>query len=190
VILEKSLAKNYPTGLLYKGKGELRMPTTVQEEASRIVSVIQNFIPQDKLTELLIKLDEEIGKKSENDLTKQFLATLRGIVDKPLQPAPKWLWAAFYSLVVLHILLVIMVFGSFFVLPFLSPWYIALPCMTFIWFFSTTRVDCQLTNLENFMRKKLGLKKIGGFVGHYFFKPVKVLWQKTFTKGRLRRQAD
>lgn len=158
------------------------MPTTVQEEASRIVSVAQSFIPQEKLTELLIKLDEEIGKKSENDLTKQFLATLRSIVDKPLPPAPMWLWTVFYSLVILHILLVTMVFGSFFVLPFLSPWYIAIPCMTFIWFFSTTRVDCQLTNLENFMRKKLGLKKIGGFVGHYFAKPIKLLWQKKFTK--------
>lgn len=153
------------------------MPISVQEEASRIVSLAQIFIPQDKLTELLIKLDEEIGKKSENDITKKFLATLRGIVDKPLPPPPLWLWTAFYSLVILHIILVVMVIVSFFVLPFLSPWYIAIPCMTFIWFFSTTQVDCQLTNLENFMRKKLGMKRIGGFVGHYFVKPVKMLWK-------------
>lgn len=162
----------------------------MQEEASHIISVAQTFLPQEKLTELLIKLDEEIGKKSENDITKQFLAVLRGIVDKPAPPASIWLWTAFYSLVILHIILVIMVFISFFVLPFLSPWYIAIPCMTFIWFFSTTRVDCQLTNLENFMRKKLGLKKIGGFVGHYFFKPVKILWHNKNLKGHLRRQAD
>lgn len=160
------------------------MPTSVQEEASRIVSLVQNFIPQEKLTELLIKLDEEIGKKSENETTKQFLSTLRSIVDKPLPPAPLWLWSAFYSLVVFHIILVILVIISFFVLPFLSPWYIAVPCMTFIWFFSTTKVDCQLTNLENFIRKKLGMKRIGGFVGHYFLKPLKLLYLRSLTRVR------
>ncbi len=158
---------------------------TMQEEASRIVTIVQNFIPQEKLTELLIKLDEEIGKKSENDNTKQFLATLRAVVDKPIPPGPLWLWTAFYTLVILHIILVLMVVFSFFVLPFLSPWYIAVPCMTFIWFFSTTQVDCQLTNLENVMRKRLGMKRIGGFVGHYFLKPAKILYYKKFNKGRL-----
>ena len=165
----------------------------LQEEASRIVSLIQPYIPQEKLTELLIKLDEEIGKKSENEITKQFLATLRGIVDKPLPPAPMWLWTIFYSLVVFHIMLVIMVIISFFVLPFLSPWYIAIPCMTFIWFFSTTRVDCQLTNLENVIRKRLGLKRIGGFVGFYFLKPMKYIWKNKhvlLTKVRNQRQRN
>lgn len=158
------------------------MPTSMQEEASLIVSLVQNFIPQEKLTELLIKLDEEIGKKSENEITKIFLSTLRRIVDKPLPPPPFWLWALFYSLVVLHIILVITVVLSFFILPFLSPWYIAVPCMTFIWFFSTTKVDCQLTNLENIMRKRLGIKRIGGFVGHYFLRPTKLIWRRKFTK--------
>jgi hypothetical protein len=163
------------------------MPTA-KEEASHIVSIIQSYLPQEKLTELLIKLDEEIGKKSENEITKQFLASLRWVVDKPIPPAPLWLWAAFYSLVVLHIILVIAVIISFFMLPFLAPWYIALPCMTFIWFFSTTHVDCQLTNLENAMRKRLGMKRIGGFVGNYFIRPAKTLWYKKFTKDRILRQ--
>lgn len=153
------------------------MSISVQEEAIHIVLLAQNFISHDKLTELLIKLDDEIGKKSKNDITKQFLATLRAIVDKPIPPAPIWLWISFYTLVSLHIFLVIAVIISFFVLPFFASWYIAVPCMTFIWFFSTTRVDCQLTNLENFIRKKLGMKKIGGFVGHYYIRPAKYIFK-------------
>ena len=151
---------------------------TLQEEASHVVILIQNYINQEKLKELLVKLDEDIGKKSDNEITKQFLFSLRDVVDKPLPPASKWLWLAFYSLVAFHVLLVTLVFTSFFVLPICAPWYIAIPCMTFIWFFSTTRVDCQLTNLENFMRPSLGMKKIGGFVGHYFLRPTKALWSK------------
>lgn len=162
------------------------MSISVQEEASLIVSLVQTFIPQEKLTELLIKLDEEIGKKSENEITKNFLSTLRRIVDKPLPPPLLWLWILFYSLVIFHIFLVITVILSFFILPFLAPWYIAVPCMTFVWFFSTTRVDCQLTNLENIMRKRLEMKRIGGFVGFYFLKPCKNLYKRV-TRGHTQR---
>ncbi len=150
----------------------------IHDEANQVVTVIQDYIHKEKLTELLIRLDEDIGKKSENEITKAFLSHLRKVVDKPLPPPPMWLWISFYSLVVFHILLVIAVIFSFFVLPFLAPWYVAVPCMTFIWFFSTTRVDCQLTNLENYIRRQLGLKRIGGFVGHYFLKPARLVLRR------------
>jgi hypothetical protein len=84
----------------------------------------------------------------------------------------------FYVLVTAHIALVIGVLAAFFVLPFYEPWYVALPLMTFIWFFSTTRVECKLTNAENELRGKLGMKKIGGFVGHYFIRPIKKIKRK------------
>lgn len=152
------------------------------DDFPRIVALALTYLPEDKLTELLIKLDEEIGKKSNNEITKSFLASLRKIVDKPTPPAPMWLWFIFYILVTLHILVILGVLGSFFILPIYAPWYIAVPSMTFIWFFSTTRVECQSTNLENAIRKKLGMKQIGGFVGHYFKKPVKILWNKVNSK--------
>lgn len=148
------------------------------DDSPRIVALALTYLSDDKLTELLIKLDEEIGKKSNNEITKKFLSSLRSFVDKPLPPAPFWLWISFYILVVLHVILVFGELGSFFILPFYTPWYVALPTMTFIWFFSTTKVECKLTNLENVMRKRLGMKKIGGFVGHYFLKPIKVIWSK------------
>lgn len=150
----------------------------VNDDSLRIVTIAQTFLPEDKVKELLIKLDDEIGKNSENEITKNFLSGLRAVVDKPLPPAPLWLWICFYVLVVFHILLVIGVLLSFFILPVYAPWYLALPLMTFIWFFSTTRVECQLTNLENVIRKRLGMKKIGGFVGAYFLRPAKMLWNK------------
>ena len=148
----------------------------VNDDSLRIVAMAATFLPEDKLKELIIKLDEEIGRKSENEITKKFLSGLRAIVDKPPPPAPLWLWICFYILVIFHVLLVIGVLGSFFILPIYALWYLAVPLMTFIWFFSTTRVECQLTNLENVIRKRLGMKKIGGFVGNYFLRPAKKLW--------------
>jgi len=147
------------------------------DDSLRIVTMAQAFLPEDKLKELLIKLDEEIGRKSENEITRKFLSNLRSIVDKPLPPAPLWLWICFYLLVIFHVMLVIGVLGSFFILPVYAPWYLALPSMTFIWFFSTTRVECQLTNLENVIRKRLGMKRIGGFVGFYFYHPTRYVYR-------------
>jgi hypothetical protein len=146
-------------------------------ENNRIVSLIHGYLPEEKTIELLIKLDEEIGKKSEDAATKKVLASLRGVVDKPSPPATWWIWLFFYVLVVFHFLMVVAVFSAFFILPFCTSWYVSVPLMTFIFFFSTTRVECQLTNLENGLRKRLGMKRIGGFVGFYFLKPMKYIWK-------------
>tara|TARA_R110000803_G_scaffold62953_2_gene123399 strand:- start:259 stop:591 length:333 start_codon:yes stop_codon:yes gene_type:complete len=33
--------------------------------------------------------------------------------------------------------------------------------------------DCPFTNYENVLRERLGLRRIGGFIGHYFIKPFR-----------------
>jgi hypothetical protein len=143
------------------------------DEANKLLTISQEYLPNDKLKELIFRLENE---STTNDF-KQSLKTMRLLLDPPAPP-PKWLWASFYILVVAHYLLVCGIVTSFFTLPFMASWYIALPCMTFIWFFSTSRVECKLTQLENYLRKKLGMKQIGGFVGHYFKKPIFKLWKR------------
>ena len=86
-----------------------------------------------------------------------------------------FLWLALVLLVAVHMALLITNVAAFFVLPFQAPWYVAWPLMTFIWFFSTTRVQCRLTELENHLRRSLGLRLIGGFVGHYLLRPLRRL---------------
>ncbi len=142
-------------------------------DAKKLVSIAQQHLPQEKVKDFILHLDKDIGGTTENSWMKEVLMAARLIVDPPPLAAPFYLWAAFYTLVVAHILLVIGIVISFFLLPFLAPWYIALPVMVFIWFFSTTKVECKLTNLENVLRRRLGLRRIGGFVGHYFLKPAR-----------------
>ncbi len=91
----------------------------------------------------------------------------------------KALKIALAALVVFHGYIVVANVLAFFVLPFLTDWYIAVPCMSSILFLMFARgVSCPLTDLENFLRQRLGLKRIGGFVGHYFIKPWRRLWAK------------
>lgn len=56
------------------------MPTTVTE-AQKIAHICTQYIEGDKLRELLIRLDEEVGKHTDNDSLKVSLAMLRGMVD-------------------------------------------------------------------------------------------------------------
>ena len=147
----------------------------VHEEACKIISITKNFIPEDKLTELLIKLDDDIGKKSENTTTKQLLAALRSIVDKPLPTPPFWLKYALYTLVVVHIILIFGVLGSFFILPFWGP-LVHRPATNdihLVLLYNQGRMS--FDNLENAWRQRLKMKRIGGFVGHYGLKPIKKL---------------
>lgn len=135
-----------------------------------IINILKEYIDEDKLRELSIKLDEKI-----NDDTpiKNVISEIKTILNPPFISPPFWYWILLYSLVVLHLTLVFAIIISFFILPIFTPWYISVPLMTFIWFFSTTRVECHLTNTENKLRQKLGLKKIGGFVGFYLLRPIK-----------------
>ena len=83
-----------------------------------------------------------------------------------------------YLLVPFHSSIALSNVVAFFVLPFATPWYVAVPCMSAVLFLTFAKVECPLTTLEIHLRKRLGLKRIGGFVGHYFIKPWRRLWAK------------
>jgi hypothetical protein len=136
-----------------------------------ILKVAHDYLGEDKSREMFLKMDD-IAQKSGEEHMIHFFARMRLLVDPPMPPPPMYLWAAFYSLVVAHMALVIAMIIAFFILPFYTAWYIALPLMAFIQFFALTRVECKLTQLENFLRQKLGMKRIGGFVGHYVVRPA------------------
>lgn len=72
--------------------------------------------------------------------------------------------------VLFHMFVVIGNLIAFLSLPFLQPWYVALPLCTFIFWISLTRgVECPLTRFENYLRKEMQVKPIKGFMKHYFY---------------------
>ena len=91
-------------------------------------------------------------------------------------------WFLTYCLCVLvlfHAWIIAANVAAFFVLPFATDWYVAVPCMSAILFLTLARgVTCPLTDLENVVRKRLGMKRIGGFFGHYFIKPWRRSWAR------------
>jgi hypothetical protein len=78
-----------------------------------------------------------------------------------------FLWAAFGALWVVHAIVAVGLLAAFVVLPIEASWYVALPLMVFLSFFSSNQPRCELTNLENRLRRRLGLATIDRFVPHY-----------------------
>ena len=81
-----------------------------------------------------------------------------------------------FLVVALHLFVVIGNAIAFFIVPFLTPWYVAIPICSFIFLVSFSKeIKCPLTNWENTLRMKIGKKRIGGFIGHYIIKPIRKL---------------
>lgn len=82
------------------------------------------------------------------------------------------LHALLATTVVVHAAFTIGVVCAFFVLPFKQPWEVWVPLEVLIVSLTFGRHECPVTRLENYYRRRLGYKPIGGFVGHYFKRPV------------------
>ena len=77
-----------------------------------------------------------------------------------------------YTVVIIHLILIVVNIVSLLILPFFTPWYIAIPLMTFIVRATFSRDRCILTDLENSIRKSMGLKEIR-FIKNYIMQPSK-----------------
>lgn len=88
--------------------------------------------------------------------------------------------ASLWAVVTFHMAVVIFNILALFIVPFLQPWYIALPIDTLIVNLMFSSVPCPLTRLESKIRKKLGMPEVRFFVGHYIVFPLrKILVKET-----------
>ncbi|MFI5405001.1 MAG: DUF2784 family protein [Nitrososphaerales archaeon] len=82
---------------------------------------------------------------------------------------------ALVLLVSFHIFIAAANLAAFFIIPFYQHWTISIPIMSLIFTMSLAKFwKCQLTEWENDIRGKLGMRKIGGFLGHYVVRPIKI----------------
>ncbi len=80
-------------------------------------------------------------------------------------------------LVVAHMCIIVANVAAFFLAPFFTSWYIAVPLCTYIFNLAFNKEwSCPLTDFENKLRVKLGMPKINKFIGHYIKKPICILF--------------
>lgn len=79
-----------------------------------------------------------------------------------------------YFVIAIHILTIVINGVSFLILPLCMPVYIWLPIDTMLLYIAVdSRNLCVLTRFENYVRVRVGLPQIEGFLTHY----GGVLWQ-------------
>ena len=150
------------------------MPTS-QQEAFSIVEILDEYLDEGQARELTARLEQEIGQKTDNDSLKVSLEMLKALYSKKPMRRDQLKKLLLYLVAVFHMFVIAVNVSAFFVLPFLYPLWVWMPLNSFILTVTFTREICPLTRLENKLRTSLGMNRIGGFIGHYFLKPVKKL---------------
>ena len=148
------------------------MPTS-QQEAFNIVEILDEYLDENQARELTARLEQEIGQKTDNDSLKVSLTMLKALYSKKPKKIDYVKKGLLYSVILFHTLVVSVNIAAFFVLPFYYSLWVWVPLNSFILTVTFTREICPLTRVENYIRTSLGMSRIGGFLGHYFVKPVK-----------------
>ena len=150
------------------------MPTS-NEEARQIVEIINDYVSQEDAEALTARLQQEIGKETDNESLRVSLEMLKALYASPSNPKQYGKRAALLFVIALHLSVVVINCVAFFVLPFLySPW-IWVPLNSFILTVTFAPPGaCPLTRFENKLRQRLDLPRIGGVLGHYIVKPIKM----------------
>ena len=143
------------------------------KEIEGIVEILDDFLEEEKARELVARLEQEIGDKSDDQYLRGRLTSLRKFYEKRPLRKENLKQALLYFVIVFHMFVIFINIGAFFLLPFLYPVWVWMPVNSFILTVTFTREVCPLTRLENYLRTSLGMPRIGGFIGHYIVKPVR-----------------
>jgi len=150
------------------------MPTS-RDEAHSIVEILDEYLDEGQARELTARLEQEIGQKTDNDSLKVSLEMLKALYSKRPKKIDALKKCLLCLTVLFHTFVVVVNMAAFFILPFYYPLWVWMPLNSFILTVTFTREICPLTRVENYIRTSLGMSRIGGFLGHYFIKPIKRL---------------
>jgi hypothetical protein len=85
----------------------------------------------------------------------------------------KILW---YLVILFHIVIMVANGICMLMLPFIIPYPANIPISIILWYIfiriSFLTETCPVTVIENWIREKLGLQKIDGFIKHYFIRRI------------------
>ena len=142
-------------------------------DLQKLSEILNEFLDEDEAREFTSKIAQEVAGNTSDEKLKTLLETLSSIYR--VKPKRKeYFKKTLLGLVVgLHMVVVVVNVVAFFVLPFLYPLWIWMPVNSFIVTVTFTREVCPLTRLENYLRTSLGMRRIGGFIGHYIVKPIR-----------------
>lgn len=147
-----------------------RLPS---KEIQGVMEILDDFLEEKQARELVARLEQEIGDKSDDKDLKKRLKALRQFYERRPIRKEHFKLIFLYSVISFHFFVIFVNVLAFFLLPFIYPLWVWMPLNSFILTVTFTREVCPLTRLENYLRTSLGMSRIGGFIGHYMVKPFR-----------------
>jgi hypothetical protein len=145
-----------------------------------MLQILGEDIPAERLPDTALRCWNEVGQVTDNSSLRETLAEFVRQTH-PLPPPSRWLYPTYWSVVAAHGLIILGDFAAavclvFWVcgLPTDFRWCFALPVVHWVvWIASSRIADCPATRCENYLRVRLGLPRIRGYIGHYVVDPVR-----------------
>ena len=152
-------------------------------DLQKLSEILNEFLDENQAREFTSKVEQEIARKTDDKTLRTLLQTLNSLYTIKPKRREYFKKSILALVVVVHMFVVVINISAFFVLPFLYPLWMWMPVNSFILTVTFTREACPLTRLENYLRTSLGMRRIGGFIGHYVVKPARKGY-KTYKLGR------
>jgi hypothetical protein len=148
------------------------MPTTF-EEAKAITSIIDDYLSPEQAKEITNRLNAQVGQSTDNSSLRISLDMLETLYEPKKMRHVKARYAVLMAVVALHLVIISGNILAAITLPFVVPWYVALPLITLIINLTFSPIPCPLTRMENRLRGRLQMPEVKHFMGYYMIWPVK-----------------
>jgi hypothetical protein len=142
-------------------------------DLNKLSEILNEFLDEDQAREFTSKIEQEVAQKTSDKTLRTLLETLSSLYTAKPSRKEHLKKIVLTLLVTFHMFVITINVVAFFILPFLYPLLVWMPLNSFILTVTFTREICPLTRLENYMRTSMGIPRIGGFIGHYFVRPIK-----------------
>jgi len=145
-----------------------------RKEEKAIQQILSDYLSPEAAKEITERLNTEVGESTEDESLKSSLEMFKNIYEE--EPSKAGLFSL-WCLVVFHAAVLFFNLVTIVLLPFLTPWYIALPIITLLVNLMFSPVSCPLTRLESRIRRSLSLPEIRHFMKYYVVDPIRK-WRK------------
>ena len=149
-----------------------------KKESLTFDDILSGYLTEDQAKELAEKLENDLQDGESDENISATIDKLKSYYSKPAEPEKyRWKKALLAALVMFHFIIIAGNILAVFILPFLTPWYVAIPLISLIINLNFTPAKCPLTMAEDKLRRSMEIPEIKLFIRHYIILPYRK-WKK------------
>jgi|3_EtaG_2_1085321.scaffolds.fasta_scaffold105684_1 hypothetical protein len=145
--------------------------------------ILGGYLTEEQAKELAERLEKDLPDGESDEKLSATISQLKSFYEQPDKPKRHRCKKFFLiSLVVFHFVIILGNLLAIFLLPFLTPWYVAIPLISLIINLNFTPTKCPLTMLEDSLRRSMKMPEVKLFIRYYIILPYRK-WKKKKKKN-------